>query len=777
VQSDPSGREPHDEELLVFVSDASAEADRLMEALRGRGYSVIDVPLSLLVSRVAVQRPALILCDIDAPAALETVNRLRETTQAIDIVFVGSPERALQDQVQASGAFARPVEVGELLQKVEALIGPPLKSDHPSAPSAAPDPAAVSPPPPMSAQRSEPQRAAPIPDELDPEPSLPAPVPLGFGVEHDAGPLPRQIPQSEMSPDLEKLLARAEQRLQGGIASSVPTSARLSPEEEVEAVLPADVLAALDEPLDLEDEERESDVEGPSGTQGASNLRTGTGGGTYTGAQVATSAGTVAGPLSTGTPGNAWSGSSASSVPTTAPPHGAAGGRWSEPATTPPQMSHRGDAPLGRGSGLAGPAAVTAIESLPERPGVASARIVEMEQGGAAPLGASPPWRGALDPTRFGPPTVPQPVIHTTDELPDLRPSPPPAPPITLEVPATLGAGDGLRALARVVRFRYTGAIAFEDVAGIRRIVLRDGDFVTAASGAHDESLIAFLAARGMLPRDAVARLGHRLPPFGRHAGAALIAHGHLRQDELWPVLRGHAEWIVAHVIAMTSGAASLERQVPPRLQAEPAVFGGATGAEVLVEVVRRVVSPEQAIARLGGRSARFADGTASGLLGECALPEHESALVNRAKSCSVQEVLDSSGSDSFASALYALAELGVLDLLAPARASDVEAAPVYDKLDDDAVRERIRARRALVDEGDYFALLGISRSATAYDIRRAYLELRREFEPSRILTGATTDLRDDAQLIVEVLDEAYEILREERRRERYRRALEAAPR
>jgi DnaJ-class molecular chaperone len=73
--------------------------------------------------------------------------------------------------------------------------------------------------------------------------------------------------------------------------------------------------------------------------------------------------------------------------------------------------------------------------------------------------------------------------------------------------------------------------------------------------------------------------------------------------------------------------------------------------------------------------------------------------------------------------------------------------------------------------------LLGISRSATAYDIRRAYLELRREFEPSRILTGATTDLRDDAQLIVEVLDEAYEILREERRRERYRRALEAAPR
>jgi hypothetical protein len=34
-----------------------------------------------------------------------------------------------------------------------------------------------------------------------------------------------------------------------------------------------------------------------------------------------------------------------------------------------------------------------------------------------------------------------------------------------------------------------------------------------------------------------------------------------------------------------------------------------------------------------------------------------------------------------------------------------------------------------------------------------------------------------DTLIVIEVLDVAYEILREERRRERYRRALEAAPR
>jgi len=82
----------------------------------------------------------------------------------------------------------------------------------------------------------------------------------------------------------------------------------------------------------------------------------------------------------------------------------------------------------------------------------------------------------------------------------------------------------------------------------------------------------------------------------------------------------------------------------------------------------------------------------------------------------------------------------------------------------------------ALVEDGDYFSLLGVERSATAYEIRRAYLELRRAFEPARVLTGQTADLAMDVKTIVEVLDEAYEILREPHRRERYRKAIEAGP-
>jgi hypothetical protein len=348
----------------------------------------------------------------------------------------------------------------------------------------------------------------------------------------------------------------------------------------------------------------------------------------------------------------------------------------------------------------------------------------------------------------------------------------------TIDIPTALGKGDVVRALARCVRGRYSGALAIEDDAGIRRVVLREGDFVMVASGIDGESLVAFLIQRGDLEADA-ARLTRKLPQFGRHAGAALIAHGYLRQDELWPVLRAHAEWLLGRAIGVQQGSAGLEGELSARLQAEPAVFGGTTGAEVLVEIVRRSVSPELAVEALGGPKTRVTRGPLLRLLSECALLAKESQLVERAEGMALDELIKQAQAPDFAAAVYALVELSVLETFAPTAEprKHSEGPPPRDGLDDNAVRGRVASRRALVDEGDYFSLLGIAHDATGYEVRHAYLSLRREFEPARLLTAATADLREDVDLVIDVLDEAYEVLRDSTRRERYRRALEAAPR
>jgi hypothetical protein len=658
-------------------------------------------------------------------------------------------------------------------------------------------------------------------------------VPQGIGA----------VPHARLSPELELLLGRAEQRVRHSAAGAVPIE-RLSPEAEVEAILPADLLAALDEPLHLEDDDdAEDSVAGTAGGS-ESGSRSGRGtadAGTPPVSRNASRADTtssfskdqrieVSSPILDSGP------EFASEAPTSPP----ARQPVAAPAAAPPPPPPPPPPPSVRMTTALEPAELPA-ESRPTHGALPSDFPPPLSAVGLEPASTKPPHRHdpprhdaprhdaprhdaprhdaprhdaprhdasrhdppRQEPARYDPPPREPPPRHDPPSRAEPAPSPdqqtnphapyrplassisnPPPPhvgPSLPDIPPTLGSGGGLRALARAVAARFTGAVAFEDANGIRRVVFRDGDFVTAASSAETETLVAFLAQRGDLSPDATQRVGRRLPPFGRHAGAALVAQGHLRQDELWSVLRAHAEWLIARVASMQGGAASLEHEVPLRLHAEPGVFGGATGAEVLVEMTRRVVTPADAITRLGGREVRLARGNRRALLSECALSDAEVALAEQADGGTLGELLKRTGGDEFACVIWSLVELGVLQVAAassarnaPREQSDPNA---WDPLDATALRERVAARRALVEEGDYFTLLGVSREATTYDLRRAYQTLRRDLDPSTVLTAATVDLRDDLDSILDVLDEAYDILRDPVRRERYRRALEGLPR
>ena len=797
---------------LIFVSDASAEAERLISALRARGYQVVDVPLGLLVNRVSVQRPALILCDADAPGAVESVERIHRDVPGghrVDVVFIrergsqSAPDLTSIIEREGSGSFDRPVDDAALTRKVEALIGPPTRQD--ARPRLSPGGRApilvaatrrpfrydqkpggsIAPerPPSQPPKSSTWVGAAPLPSAPPSGPGsspLSAPEPashLPSSLRRDeppasVAPSANQLPQARLSPELEMLLGRAEQRVTQSRATIAPPSDRLSPEAELEAILPNDVLAALDEPLDLDDGE-ESDA-GPS-THGGADERgsRGTAGtGTKTG-----SGGSSRAPMATSDPEVTNAPPHAAEQPRTEPPLS----RETEPPKTPPNMPAR--------------AAVTnAGTSDPAQP------LSDGEHRGTAPGSPSdvPPASLAFAPSASPPeqasttPPKAQDADHAAlvappPAVPSIPLAAPPAlaaglPPQPLELPSTLRAGEAVRCLALAVRSRYTGAVAFEAPDGMRRVVFRDGDFVTAATSVDTESLVACLIERGNLPADVNAKLGRKLPLFGRHAGAALIAHGYLQQDELWPVLRSHAEWLIGHIAKLERAETGVELEVPPRLATEPGVFGGATGAEVLVELVRRVSPPDASIARLGGASIRLRPGPSQALLGECALPTDEADLVRSLDGEALGDALARAKSTDFSSALLALVELGILEAAGSSPQARRVASPTTpakrepDRLDYEALRSRIAARRALVDEGDYFALLGVSRSATSYDVRRAYTELREELDPTRVLTPATADLRDDVDAILFIIDEAYEILADDLRRERYRRALEAAP-
>lgn len=782
--SDSVGGAPN--EALIFVSDASAEAERLTSTLRARGYLTVDVPLGLLVGRVAVQRPSLVLCDVDAPGALEAVERMREASggRNVDVLFLGEAGRTLDEQSErvareSSGIFVRPVDVYALVRKVEGLIGP--ASGRLGRPSTVPHANRV---PVLVAATRRPYRydtrararnfpasSAPTVTTVPPPTGRPTDVAAARLPSDPAGPELALASQGVVSADLAALLGRAEQRVLG-TRQFGGGGERLSPEAELEAVLPEDLLSALDEPLDELDDDDDDD-DGTPGTHGSdSNLGSRTGSRPGQDSTAGTSPGGSVNPFAprdanTTSGGDRNEPNAADAAPPTPPAHPA--------RTAPPTRTNSGGDTTGFGT--LPPAGQTADSprsapyfGLPieaTAPPAAEAEANDSDAPPESPKASTKPPRG-----------------RARSEPPAPKPTTPPTGLMTasadIDIPSALRVGDAVRVLARAVRARYSGAIAFEDDAGIRRVVLRDGDFVIAASGIEGESLVAFLSQRGDLSSEAAARIGRKLPQFGRHAGAALIAQGHLRQEDLWPALRAHAEWIITRIVGLARGGASLERVVPPRLAAEPSVFGGATGAEVLIEVVRRAITPSDAQSWLGGPNAELGPGDSESLLSECALSEYELGLVRNASGSSVSDLVERAQIEvpELANVLFALVELGVLRARATSLGvpKKVRRAPVADVIDHDAVRARIRARRALVDDGDYFALLGVSRNATSYDIRRAYSALRNEFDPSNLLTPLTADLSEDLALILEILDEAYDILRDPARRERYRRALEDTP-
>ena len=741
----------------VFVADLTPEAEALALALRAAGHTVVDVPPSMLVARVAVQRPRIVLVDADTEGVLEVVERMRELPDADDIhvLFIARPGGAITSLEEAlahegSGLFTRPVDVAALVLRIKTLMlgvqsegnlnaarplptpAPASSQKGPSAPPSLPPAsmrASVPPAPPETRSSAPP---SPRPSKIPSDPPAPG-----------AGGSSRRVMSlaPPVSPELQQLLAEAEQRavVQADHESIVP-----SPEDEIEAVLPADLLAALDEPLDEDDGEDEPVVAPRSLASGGTRERTSVRAGAR-GSKTTTGGGSSTTGRSTRT----------------------GGGRSVEtPATPPPAHTHGGthSGPSGEGISTTGGSDARERSDSP-------ARVPE-------------------------PPSVPPPaswaaVAATTGS--QARESLAPSRSVEPVFPDALGAGDCMRVVARAISARTTASLCITSTEEggptsapqvgprtvERRIVMREGDVVTTSSSGEDESLLAFLGVRGDLPRETVRRLASKFPPHGRHAGAALVARGYVRQDQMWPTLRAHAEWLFARVLQIPGGRLALEPQPPGRLGGEPSVFGGSTGAAVFVEIVRRIVPPAEAIERLGGLASHLGEGPEAALLGECALDALEVEQVHLARGRSVREVLDGAPEGDLATVLFAVSQLGVLEVLRTGGgeiAVDDRGGADVAALDAEAVRERVRARLQLVEDGDYFALLGVPRDATGYEVRRAFLELRRAFDPARVLTPEAVDLADDIRKIANVIEEAYDILKDSARRERYRRAIEAVP-
>jgi Domain of unknown function (DUF4388) len=294
--------------------------------------------------------------------------------------------------------------------------------------------------------------------------------------------------------------------------------------------------------------------------------------------------------------------------------------------------------------------------------------------------------------------------------------------------------------------------------------------------------------AQGVQALAAAAKSGQRL-------GAALAELGIIKLSELPLLVRRHYEEIIHSVFAWEEGEWRLGPDRPPK--EESVVLADPPGALIL-EGIRRKYSAGRLRRCLGGGGQVFrlpgAAGT-SAVLQRMGLYHDERAVVplfDGVRTLDEVCALSSAPEEVVCGVAWALSVLGRFERVdarsedaaggegaSPRAAGAIE--PARDggggppDRDRDIDRARVLARHALVEEGDYFQVLGLARTATAHEVRRAHRSLMREFAPAVLDAELAAELGTELAAIRAVLDEALRVLGESRMRERYQSHLPPA--
>jgi hypothetical protein len=345
------------------------------------------------------------------------------------------------------------------------------------------------------------------------------------------------------------------------------------------------------------------------------------------------------------------------------------------------------------------------------------------------------------------------------------------------------GVSDAAVLVARMFATGGTGRVSFKRTItfpdlpplDIEKVVFFDqGRPVFASSSESRDRMGELLVREGKITASQYERCQTVVAESGRRMGEILVDFGYLKRRELLPAVRRHVEDIVYSLFGWDRGQYSIKIDETPsaeriRLSRHPAalVLEGIR-RKLDRSTIERLIGPPSTIIEVADRD-RLNSVINTGNTGDLAQEERSAlaAIDGQADLSTVARIAGVDLADVLPLA-WGLCTLG----LATARRTDTEVPDESNALvgeTDLAIdRERVRARWQLVTEADYFALLGVRRDATAFEIRRAYQSARRDFAPDTFPTDLRRELAQELDDISNVLDEAFRVLRDDRLRGTY---------
>ncbi len=343
---------------------------------------------------------------------------------------------------------------------------------------------------------------------------------------------------------------------------------------------------------------------------------------------------------------------------------------------------------------------------------------------------------------------------------------------------------------------RLTGRMVLRRDAVEKVIFFDRGAAILGMSSDPDDRMGEMLVRQGRLTQLQLVRASEGLARSERRLGVVLVELGFIKPSELPVVVRRHFEEIIHSAFTWEDGEWSLG---PGQPNQEIVLLDEHPPAIILGGIRRKYSAARLARCLGGGRQVfRLVAGAAgSDLVQQLAMtPEERGIVLQLDGTRTLDEVRAEARTreEIVLGVAWALSVLGQIDRLEGRAAEVVKTATSVNgngvaQLDHDGVvpvfapkspgprradRARVLAHHDVVEEGDYFAVLGLPRGSSDTDVRVAHARLMRELTPTSLDPGLVAELGAELRAIRVVLDEALRVLGTPDLRRRYETNLPA---
>jgi len=333
---------------------------------------------------------------------------------------------------------------------------------------------------------------------------------------------------------------------------------------------------------------------------------------------------------------------------------------------------------------------------------------------------------------------------------------------------------------------KKTGTAVLERDGATKKVYFNNGDIVFASSSLNEDHLAEFLVRTGKITAEQRDILLETVKTSGKQEGTVLIERGIVMPADLVDNVNLQVKQIILDLFTWRNGTYQFHEGNLPQAEIIPLSM---TTAGIIRDgigsldwqVLRRALPPPETVLRAAAvppRLFRSADLT----------PEQKNiyAMINGSRD--IEEICSLSlvGDFNTYKAIYALLAMRMVELgegtavpAAEARMSARDTARAASSAEnreplagsaDPVSRDAIQEAYAALDRQDHYQILGVDKTITPAELKKAYFRLAKRYHPDRHFEPDMADLKTVLETLFNRIHQAYETLSNDLKRNEYDR-------